>query len=438
MVKMWRREDMSEGEKAGARSDREQPAELATAQLEMRRADRSAPQVIRGVQTSNRLLPCGERRWKSGNLAAGLSSLCFSAPEGGTGKSGQQKEQTKHQRLLQEGRVRALLAQPLVQPGVVKEEPEPCPSPESQSRNPDCCSAALVQGCHGSRPWVHTEAAMSGSYDSMIDVCSDSFWEVGNYKRAVKRVDDGNRLCNDLMTCIHERARIEKSYAQQLTEWSKRWRQFIEKGPQYGTLERAWTALMTEAEKVSELHMEVKASLMGDDFEKVKNWQKEAYHKQMIGGFKETKEAEDSFRKAQKPWAKKLKEHRDMICLTGCNISTEVWPYQIGSSSLSTEVWPYQIGSSSLSTEVWPYQIGSSSLSKEAWPYRIGSSSLSTGMACLKGFSSLSTGMALSDRLLLSKHRGMALSDRLLLSKHRGVALLDRLLLSKHRHGLIG
>jgi hypothetical protein len=67
-------------------------------------------------------------------------------------------------------------------------------------------------------------------------------------------------------------------------------------------------AVMSEAEKVSELHLEVKASLMNEDFEKIKNWQKEAFHKQMMGGFKETKEAEDGFRKAQKPWAKKLKE----------------------------------------------------------------------------------------------------------------------------------
>ncbi|XP_044307115.1 protein kinase C and casein kinase substrate in neurons protein 1 isoform X2 [Varanus komodoensis] len=152
---------------------------------------------------------------------------------------------------------------------------------------------------------------MSGSYDESVasaEEITDSFWEVGNYKRTVKRIDDGYRLCNDLMNCVHERAKIEKAYAQQLVDWSKRWRQLIEKGPQYGSLEKAWMAIMTEADKVSELHQEVKNSLLNEDFEKVKNWQKDAFHKQIMGGFKEAKEAEDGFRKAQKPWAKKMKE----------------------------------------------------------------------------------------------------------------------------------
>ncbi|EHH52963.1 hypothetical protein EGM_13510 [Macaca fascicularis] len=152
---------------------------------------------------------------------------------------------------------------------------------------------------------------MSGSYDEASlapEETTDSFWEVGNYKRTVKRIDDGHRLCNDLMNCVQERAKIEKAYGQQLTDWAKRWRQLIEKGPQYGSLERAWGAIMTEADKVSELHQEVKNNLLNEDLEKVKNWQKDAYHKQIMGGFKETKEAEDGFRKAQKPWAKKMLE----------------------------------------------------------------------------------------------------------------------------------
>lgn len=57
-----------------------------------------------------------------------------------------------------------------------------------------------------------------------------SIGKVGNYKRSVKRIDDGHRLCNDLMNCIQERAKIEKAYSQQLTEWSKRWRQLVDKG----------------------------------------------------------------------------------------------------------------------------------------------------------------------------------------------------------------
>ena len=59
---------------------------------------------------------------------------------------------------------------------------------------------------------------------------SDSFWEPGNYKRTTKRTEDGNKLCDDLMKLVQERAEIEKSYAKSLKSWSKKWNDLIEKG----------------------------------------------------------------------------------------------------------------------------------------------------------------------------------------------------------------
>ncbi|KAG7256085.1 hypothetical protein CRUP_018078, partial [Coryphaenoides rupestris] len=67
-----------------------------------------------------------------------------------------------------------------------------------------------------------------------------------------------------------ERARVERQYAQQLAEWSGRWKPL--------------------------------------DGDRVRSWQKDSFHKKFFGGFKESQDFGTGFARAQKPWAKRLKK----------------------------------------------------------------------------------------------------------------------------------
>jgi protein kinase C and casein kinase substrate in neurons protein len=50
-------------------------------------------------------------------------------------------------------------------------------------------------------------------------------------------------------------------------------------GPEYGTTEAAWKGILTEAERVSDLHMNMKDQLCGDVMSQIRVWQKDNYHK---------------------------------------------------------------------------------------------------------------------------------------------------------------
>ncbi|XP_040289261.1 protein kinase C and casein kinase substrate in neurons protein 1-like [Bufo bufo] len=137
---------------------------------------------------------------------------------------------------------------------------------------------------------------------------NDSFWMPNNYSSTVKRMEDGYRLCDDIIACFQDRAKIEKQYSLQMEEWVRKWKPIVDTSPMYGSLLRAWQSFMTATERLSELHVQIQKTLMTDDTDKIRNWQKETYHRKIFGGFKESCEIENGFYKAQKPWAKKFKK----------------------------------------------------------------------------------------------------------------------------------
>lgn len=138
-----------------------------------------------------------------------------------------------------------------------------------------------------------------------VSAMTNSFWDVGNYRRVLERMDNGAKLCDDLHRMLQERADIELKYAKSLKVWKKRWEELVEKGPDYASTEKAWQATLTNAEQVADIHAECKEKLMNEVMPQITQWKKEHYHKSVLN-WKETKVAEDGFERAQKPWEKRL------------------------------------------------------------------------------------------------------------------------------------
>lgn len=50
-------------------------------------------------------------------------------------------------------------------------------------------------------------------------------------------------------------------------------------GPEYGTMEAAWKGILTEAERLSDVHLKVKENLCVGEMQQIKTWQKDNFHK---------------------------------------------------------------------------------------------------------------------------------------------------------------
>ncbi|MED6275701.1 hypothetical protein CHARACLAT_029094, partial [Characodon lateralis] len=152
--------------------------------------------------------------------------------------------------------------------------------------------------------------------EPLEDSKKQSFWMPGNYVRTVHRTDQSFQACNDIMACFMERAKVEKQYAQQLSQWSSKWKSIMDSRPLYGSLMRAWQCFFTSTERLSALHSSISLSLAEEEGHRVKTWQRETFPKKLFCGFKESYDNKTSFSRAQKPWSKKLKKvQHACVCL---------------------------------------------------------------------------------------------------------------------------
>ncbi|XP_071809459.1 uncharacterized protein [Asterias amurensis] len=135
-----------------------------------------------------------------------------------------------------------------------------------------------------------------------------SFWDIGEPRKVLERIENGNRSCEDLMSMIQERADVEFRYAKNLRQWAQRWDEALMKGSDYGSVLTVWRAVLHEASAVAKIHENCRIRLTGDEgpFYNMYKWKNDHFHRGSFGGLRETREAVEQFAAAQKEYAKLL------------------------------------------------------------------------------------------------------------------------------------
>ena len=69
------------------------------------------------------------------------------------------------------------------------------------------------------------------------------------------------------------------------------------KGTEYGTNKSTLKGVLIEADRLADIHLEIKDQLLNDVQTQIKDWKNDNYKKQMVGACKEAKAFEEEFRK---------------------------------------------------------------------------------------------------------------------------------------------
>ncbi|CAK5087074.1 unnamed protein product [Meloidogyne enterolobii] len=168
---------------------------------------------------------------------------------------------------------------------------------------------------------------------------NNDFWEIGNYKTNITRIHQGYEQLEDITRFIKDRVAIEArrvsrilefhdifqifSYSKQLEKWNSEWSSYAEKHlKETLSLKKSFNLILGEGKELAKVHFGIKERFIDEGLRAIK-WvgqsspllsfqilktielfKRDNYHKSKLRGFKEAKEIEDEFEKAQKQWKK--------------------------------------------------------------------------------------------------------------------------------------
>lgn len=142
-----------------------------------------------------------------------------------------------------------------------------------------------------------------------------SFYDEGQYRVALDRLEQGIKCLDLLIKQIEELAKIVNRQAEKIRDWSSNSSKEIRQSSEFGTSKRSWISMIESIVLVAEQDETFGKTLQAKVVNPLSEFRARLYGKQNRFS-NQKKEFEKEFRKVQKPWVSllnDLQENRDKI-----------------------------------------------------------------------------------------------------------------------------